>query len=82
MSESKKENKLIVKHIKLIEFKGRMTTNELKLFSLIVSGVRGQQERQFEEYKIDLSVLKQTTKDKNFYSYIKDVAVKLEEKKL
>ena len=26
-------NKLVVKHNKLIEFKGKMTTNELKLFS-------------------------------------------------
>lgn len=82
MIENKKQDKLIVKHNKLIEFKGRMTTNELKLFSLIVADVRGQQERQFEEYKIDLSVLKETTKDKNFYGYIKDIAVKLEDKKI
>ena len=67
-------NKLVVKHNKLIEFKGKMTTNELKLFSLIISDVREQQEKQFERYNINISVLKETTKDKNFYDYISDVA--------
>ena len=75
-------NKLVVKHNKLIEFKGRMTTNELKLFSLIIADVREQQERQFEEYEIDISVLQETTKDKNFYNYIKDIALRLEDKRI
>lgn len=80
--DHKIENKLVVKHNKLIEFKGRMTLNELKLFSLIVADIREQQERQFEEYKIDISVLKEITKDKNFYEYIKEVALKLENKRI
>ncbi len=75
-------NKLVVKHNKLIEFKGKMTTNELKLFSLIISDVREQQEKQFERYNINISVLKETTKDKNFYDYISDVAFKLEDKRI
>ena len=75
-------NKLVVKHNKLIEFKGRMTTNELKLFSLIIADVREQQERQFEEYEIDISVLQETTKDKNFYNYIKEIALRLEDKRI
>lgn len=33
-----------------MEFKGRMTTNELKLFSLVIADVREQQRKQFEEY--------------------------------
>ena len=77
-----KRDKLVVKHNKLIEFKGRMSTSELKLFGLIIADVRGQQDRQFEEYHIDISVLKETTKDKNFYNYICDVAFKLEEKRI
>lgn len=80
--KSKEENRLVVKHNKLIEFKGRMTLNELKLFSLIVADIREQQEKQFEEYKIDISVLKEITKDKNFYDYIKEVALKLESKRI
>lgn len=75
-------NKLVVKHNKLIEFKGKMTTNELKLFGLIIADVRENQQKQFEEYEIDISVLKETTKDKNFYDYIKDVALKLESKRI
>lgn len=82
--EIKKEecNKLVVKHNKLIEFKGKMTTNELKLFSLIISDVREQQQKQFEEYEIDISVIKEITKDKNFYDYISEVAFKLESKRI
>lgn len=75
-------NKLVVKHNKLIEFKGRMTTNELKLFSLIIADVREQQQRQFEEYQIDISVLQETTKHNDFYNYIKEVALKLENKRI
>ena len=78
----KKCNKLVVKHNKLIEFKGRMTTNELKLFSLIVADVREQQKKQFEKYEIDISVLQEITKDKNSYNYIKDIALKLEDKRI
>ncbi|MGO1820106.1 MAG: replication initiation protein [Senegalia sp. (in: firmicutes)] len=78
----KKCDKLVVKHNKLIEFKGRMTTNELKLFSLIVADIREQQERVLEEYKINISVLKETTEHKDFYNYIKEVAFKLEEKSI
>ena len=82
--ETVKQNcdKLVVKHNKLIEFKGRMTTNELKLFSLIVADVREYQERTLEEYKINISVLKETTEHKDFYNYIKEVAFKLEEKSI
>src|SRR5699024_7903077 len=75
-------NKLVVKHNKLIEFKGRMTTNELKLFSLIIADVREQQQKQFEEYEIDISVIKEITKDKNFYEYISEVAFRLENKRI
>ncbi len=75
-------DKLVVKHNKLVEFKGRMTVNELKLFSLIVASIRESQDNQFKEYKIDTTVLKQTTKDKNFYNYICDIAFKLEEKRI
>lgn len=79
----KKEcNKLVVKHNKLIEFKGQMTTNELKLFSLIVADIGEQQKDQFQRYSIDISALKETTKDKNFYEYISDVAFKLENKRI
>ena len=80
--DKRKQDKLVVKHNKLIEFKGRMTVNELKLFSLIISYVRECQEDQFKEYKIDTTLLKETTKDKNFYNYICDVAFKLEEKRI
>lgn len=80
--QEKKNDKLVVKHNKLIEFKGRMTTNELKLFGLIIADVREQQDKQFQEYHIDISVLEETTKDKNFYNYIKDVALRLEDKKI
>lgn len=75
-------NKLVVKHNKLIEFKGRMTTSELKLFSLIIADVREHQEKQFEEYQVDISVLQETTKHRDFYSYIQDVALKLEDKRI
>lgn len=82
--ENKKQkcNKLVAKHNKLIEYKGRMTLNELKLFSLIIADVRDKQEGQFKEYQIDISVLKEITKDKNFYDYISSVAFKLESKRI
>lgn len=80
--QEKKNDKLVVKHNKLVEFKGRMTTNELKLFGLIIADVREQQDNQFQEYNIDISVLEETTKDKNFYNYIRDVALRLEDKKI
>ena len=75
-------NKLVVKHNKLIEFKGRMTTNELKLFSLIIADIREEQEGTLEGYKIDISVLRKTTEHKDFYNYLKEVAFKLEEKSI
>lgn len=75
-------NKLVVKHNKLVEFKGRMTTNELKLFSIIISDIREQQENTLEKYKIDISILKETTEHKDFYNYIKEVAFRLEEKSI
>ena len=79
-----KENcdKLVVKHNKLVEFKGRMTTNELKLFSIIIADIREQQENTLEKYKIDISILKETTEHKDFYNYIKEVAFRLEEKSI
>lgn len=80
--QERKNNKLVVKHNKLIEFKGRMTVNELKLFSLIIADVREQQDNQLQEYYIDVSVLEEMTKDKNFYNYISEVAFKLETKKI
>ncbi len=80
--QEKKNDKLVVKHNKLIEFKGRMTTNELKLFSLIIADVREQQDKQFQEYNIDISVLEEITKDKNFYNYIQEVALRLEDKRI
>lgn len=80
--QKKKNDKLVVKHNKLVEFKGKMTTNELKLFGLIIADVREQQDKQFQEYNIDISILEETTKDKNFYNYIKDVALRLEDKKI
>lgn len=77
-----KEKKLIVKHNRLIEYRGKMTPGELKLFSLIVTDVRENQVTQFEKYRVDVSVLKEATQDKNFYGYIKDLALKLEDKKI
>lgn len=74
--------KLVVKHNKLIEFKGRMSVCELKLFGLIIADIREQQEGRFEEYKVDLTILKETTNHNNFYDYMKEVALKLESKRM
>lgn len=52
------------------------------MFSLIITDVREHQERQFEKYYINVLPLKEQTKDKNFYNYIKEVAFNLEEKRL
>ncbi len=75
-------DKLVVKHNKLIEFKGRMSVNELKLFSLIIADIREHQETTLQEYHIDISILKKATKHKDFYNYMKDVAIKLEQKRI
>ena len=80
--EERKVDKLVVKHNKLVEFKGRMTVNELKLFSLIIADIREQQEKRKEEYSIDISALKETTDHKGFYDYIRDVALRLEDKRI
>lgn len=77
-----RDSRLVVKHNKLIEFRGQMTTNELKLLGLIIVNVREEQKKQFEEYHIDISALKDNTKHKDFYNYIKDVALRLEDKKI
>lgn len=77
-----KDHKLVVKHNRLIEFKGRMTINELKLFSLIIADVREQQEKTLQEYHIDISILKETTNHKDFYNYMKEVAFRLEQKRI
>ena len=77
-----KNKKLVVKHNKLIEFKGRMSVNELKLFSLIIAEAREQQVRTLQKYHIDISSLKDTTKHKDFYGYIKEIAFKLEQKRI
>ncbi len=74
--------KLVVKHNKLIEFKGRLTTNELKLLSLIIVEVRGEQKSQFKEYEIDVSLLRESTQHKDFYNYMKEVATRLEDRKI
>lgn len=71
------DKKLVVKHNKLIEFKGKMTPNELKLFSLIIANVREQQKNIFERYSIDISPLKDNTNHNDFYNYMKDVASRL-----
>ena len=78
----KEEKKLVVKDNRLIDFKGRMSLNELKLFCLVVADVREQQENQFEEYRIDVSVLAQRTDSKDFYNYISEIALNLEKKRI
>ena len=78
----KKVDKLVVKHNKLIEFKGRMTVSELKLFSLIIADVRENQEGIIEQYNIDISILKDATNHKAFYNYLKEVAFKLEDRSI
>lgn len=75
-------NKLVVKHNKLIEFKGKLTINELKLLNLIIVEIRGDQNTQFKEYEIDVSILRQATEHKDFYNYMKEVATRLEDRKI
>ena len=81
MKESKNK-KLVVKDNRLIDFKGRMSLNELKLFCLVVADVREQQENQFEEYRIDVSALAERTDFKDFYNYISEIALNLEKKRI
>ena len=77
------EEKLVVKHNKLIEFKGKLTTNEIKLLSLIISDVRTyKQHEQFKAYDIDISMLRDLSNHKGFYGYMKDLALRLENKRI
>lgn len=87
VGEKVKNKKLVKKHNRIIEYKGSMTVNELKLFSLIVAEVGEDlctmaEDSILEKCVIDVSPMKENTKDKNFYSYIKDVVDRLEERKI
>lgn len=72
----------VIKNNKLIEFKGRLTTNELKLFGLIMANVHENQTEDLEKYVIDVSELKGYTRDKNFYGYLQETAFGLENKRI
>lgn len=75
--------KLVVKHNKLIEFKGKLTVNEIKLLSLIIADVRvTKQHEQFKEYRVDISYLKDNTNHKDFYNYLKETALRLESRRI
>ncbi|NMA58770.1 replication initiation protein [Clostridium cochlearium] len=80
--EKYKNNKLVVKHNKLIEFKGKMGLNELKLFSLVIADIKEQQDKIFKKYEINIDILKQTTEHKDFYNYMQEIAFNLENKRI
>lgn len=78
------EDKLVIKNNRLVEFRGRLTRNELQLFSLIMANVHENEsnltEERLLEYKIDVKELKGDLKGHDFHGYLKQVAFGLEEK--
>lgn len=75
-------NNLVIKNNRLIEYKGRLTLSELRLFGLVMANVHKEQAQDLAKYVIDVSVLRDNTSDKNFYGYLKEVALKLENKRI